>query len=166
MEINNLQDLFGSTLSAIYDAERILCRILPGLADYAGNEALAEILRQHRNETEWQMKRLNRITDILGLPRSVKRNEAIRGIIAEFRESIGGIRDKKVLDVALVTSVRKIKHYEIATYSSLSSLAMELGHTQIGEMLNQSLIEEEKTDETLLVLAREGIYEEARKRAA
>lgn len=166
MEINNIAELFASNLSGIYDAERTLYKILPGMANAAGNEALAEVLRQHGGETEWQMKRLDRISEILGITFTPGPNEAMQGLVAETREFIDSIDDRKVRDVALLASARKIKHYEMAAYSSLSLLAQELGHTQIGEILNQSFGEEEKTDEALCVLAREGIYGEALREAA
>jgi len=166
MEIKTIQDLFADTLSGLRDAERTLCRVLAGMANSTGNEALAEALLRHSMDAGRHMKRLEKILEILDIACKGKQNRVMREIIAEIREFTETMQDRKMLDVALVTCARKIKHHEMATYSSLSALAQELGHVQIGELLNQSLGDKIKADEALRILACKGIYEEAHKKAA
>ena len=50
-------------------------------------------------------------------------------------------------------AAQKVEHYEIATYGSLAKLAATLGHSEIADILQQTLGEEKEADELLTGIA-------------
>ena len=79
--------------------------------------------------------------------------KAIAGLIAEAKENIGEIEQGPVLDAALIVAGQKVEHYEIASYGSARTFAETLGHDDIAQLLQETLDEEEETDEKLTELA-------------
>jgi ferritin-like metal-binding protein YciE len=57
------------------------------------------------------------------------------------------------LDAGLLAAAQAVEHYEMARYGTLKTWAAELGHKQAVKLLEQTLSEEKKTDETLTQLA-------------
>jgi ferritin-like metal-binding protein YciE len=54
-----------------------------------------------------------------------------------------------------------VEHYEIARYGTLRTWAAELGFEQAVDLLDSTLAEEKKTDETLSKLAESGLNQHA-----
>lgn len=54
-----------------------------------------------------------------------------------------------------------MEHYEIARYGTLRTWAAELGFEQAVDLLDSTLAEEKKTDETLSKLAESGLNQHA-----
>jgi ferritin-like metal-binding protein YciE len=57
------------------------------------------------------------------------------------------------LDAGLLAAAQAVEHYEIARYGSLATWAKELGLNQSVKLLQTTLGEEKKTDQTLTQLA-------------
>ncbi len=49
----------------------------------------------------------------------------------------------------LVAAAQKIEHYEISGYGTLRKIAEEIGNKKVAKLLEQTLAEEEKTDQLL-----------------
>jgi ferritin-like metal-binding protein YciE len=56
---------------------------------------------------------------------------------------------------------RRVEHYEIARYGTLKTWAAELGLNQAVNLLEATLAEEKKTDETLTQLAESEVNQHA-----
>jgi ferritin-like metal-binding protein YciE len=59
-----------------------------------------------------------------------------------------------------------VEHYEISRYGTLRTWAKELGNTGAVRLLEQTLKEEEATDEALSELAEQVVNQEAQAEAA
>jgi len=57
------------------------------------------------------------------------------------------------LDAGLLAAAQAVEHYEIARYGALRTWANELGLSQCVTLLDATLAEEKKTDQTLTMLA-------------
>ena len=66
MPVSNLADLFYDALRDVYWAEKHLIKALPKMAKAVSNPKLAEAILNHRAETETQVKRLDKIFEIIG----------------------------------------------------------------------------------------------------
>ena len=64
-------------------------------------------------------------------------------------------------DAALIIAAQKVEHYEIATYGGLVQIALTLGYDKAADLLEQTLVEEEDTDEHLTEIAENYINFEA-----
>ena len=57
------------------------------------------------------------------------------------------------LDAGLLAAAQAVEHYEISLYGTLRSWASKLGLKDAVKLLDQTLAEEKKTDDTLTKLA-------------
>jgi ferritin-like metal-binding protein YciE len=148
-----LENLFEETLKDIYFAEKQILRALPKMAKEAGTPELKQAFETHRDETEEQVERLNKIFDSMSRPARGKTCEAILGIIDEAKEIMDEFKGTNALDAGLAASAQAVEHYEIARYGTLKTWAKELGMTEAAELLDETLQEEIKTDKLLTQLA-------------
>jgi ferritin-like metal-binding protein YciE len=65
------------------------------------------------------------------------------------------------LDAGLLAAAQAVEHYEIARYGTLKTWAAELGLNQAVRLLETTLGEEKKTDETLTKLAQTEVNQHA-----
>ena len=64
-EPKTLDELFHDTLKDIYFAEKKILATLPKMAKAAQNEELSAAFEKHRDETEVQVERLERVFAII-----------------------------------------------------------------------------------------------------
>src|SRR5215208_736227 len=157
MADKDLNALFVHQLKDIYFAENAILKGLPQLAEAAQSEELKGALAVHVKETEEQVKRLERVFEIVGAkPRGVE-CKAIQGIIAEGQEILDEFREGEALDAGLIAAAQAIEHYEITCYGTLLAWAKQLGLSEAEGLLQETLVEEENTDEILSDLAEDAI---------
>ena len=65
--------------------------------------------------------------------------------------------DSKALDAGLIAAAQAVEHYEIARYGALRTWAEELGLAEAATLLQETLTEEEETDQALTALAEDKI---------
>jgi ferritin-like metal-binding protein YciE len=157
----NLQELFHETLKDIYFAEKKILSALPKMAKAAQAEDLKAAFEKHENETEEHVTRLEKVfEEIEEAPRG-KTCDAIMGIIKEGQEVMKEFKGAPALDAGLLAAAQAVEHYEIARYGTLKTWAAELGLNQSVKLLEATLAEEKKTDETLTQLAEGQVNEHA-----
>ncbi|MGV0877819.1 DUF892 family protein [Martelella sp. FLE1502] len=156
-----LDDLFLDTLKDIYFAERQILKALPKMARAASSEDLAEAFRNHKEETEGQVERLQQVFEILGKPARGKTCEAIQGIIAEGEEIIEEFKGAPALDAGLISSAQAVEHYEMARYGTLLAWARQLGKKDVVKLLEETFEQESKADLELSKLAEKAINRSA-----
>ncbi|SHI01323.1 YciE/YciF ferroxidase family protein [Pollutimonas bauzanensis] len=161
MAAKTLQDLFIHMLSDIYSAEKQLTKALPKLARAATNPKLSEAFRNHLDETEGQIERIDEIVETGGLKLKRMKCAAMEGLVEEGKEVIDEIEKGPVLDAALIAAAQKVEHYEIASYGTLCTFAKQLNLTDALRLLKETLAEEKSTDEKLSVLAETQSNQEA-----
>ena len=122
-DIQTMDDLLLHGLKDIYYAENRIVKSLPGMIDKSTNRDLTKGLRDHLEETNNQIARLDQVFQKLGQkPQGVK-CPAIDGLISEADDLVGEVADKGVLDAAIVGAAQSIEHYEIARYGTLIAWA-------------------------------------------
>jgi len=146
-------DLFLDTLKDIYYAERKILRALPKMARAAQSEELKAAFQQHKEETEGQIERLQQVFEVLGKRAQGKTCPAIEGIIEEGEEIMEEFKGMPALDAGLISAAQAVEHYEITRYGTLKRWAEVLGLKEAVQLLDETLQEESKTDESLTALA-------------
>ena len=159
--MKNLDELFLHMLKDVLYAERQMIKNLPKMAKEAGSPELKQAFQHHLEETQGQVERLERVFEILGkAPRAVT-CEAMQGLVDEAKEVIEEAEAGPVMDAGLIASGQAIEHYEIARYGTLKAWATKLNMPQAVKLLDQTLNEEKKTDETLTKIAETAVNYEA-----
>jgi ferritin-like metal-binding protein YciE len=148
-----LNDLFLETLKDIYFAENKIIKTLPKMAKAAHSKELAAAFNKHLRETQGQVRRLDKVFEMLGKPARGKVCEAINGITDEGAEIMKDFKGAPALDAGLLAAAQAVEHYEISRYGTLRTWAEELGMSEAARLLQETLDEEEATDHTLTELA-------------
>jgi ferritin-like metal-binding protein YciE len=161
-----LDDLFLDTLKDIYYAEKQILKALPKMAKAATSPELKQAFEKHRDETETHVDRLGDVFEIIGKAPRGKTCDAILGIIEEGKSIIEEFEGSPALDAGLLASAQAVEHYEISRYGTLKAWAQQLGHGNAVKLLDQTLTEELKTDQTLSQLGESKVNKQAQSKAA
>ncbi|GGH45394.1 DUF892 family protein [Frigidibacter albus] len=154
MKDKDLGSLFYDGLKDIYYAERKILKALPKMARAAQSEMLRNAFLKHKEETETQKERLDKVFEALGKRAQGKTCPAIDGILEEGEEIMDEYKGMASIDAGLVAAAQAVEHYEMARYTTLSTWAKLLGHTDAANLLLETLAEEQATDKALMQLAK------------
>jgi ferritin-like metal-binding protein YciE len=160
-EPKKLDELFHDTLKGIYFAEKKILSTLPKMAKAAQSEELKAAFEKHRGETEGQVDRLEQVFAMIEQKPQGKTCAAIVGITDEGAEIMEEYRGSPALDAGLLAAAQAVEHYEISRYGTLKAWAEELGLDDAAELLQETLEEEEATDEALTEIAKSAINQQA-----
>jgi ferritin-like metal-binding protein YciE len=161
MTDKNLRELFHDTVKDIYFAEKKIMTALSKMAKAAQSDELRAALQKHERETEEHVARLEKVFAEMDESPRGKTCDAILGIIEEGQEVMKEFKGKPALDAGLLAAAQAVEHYEVARYGTLKTWATELGFDQAVKLLDATLAEEKKTDETLSELAQNGVNQHA-----
>lgn len=161
MTEKNLEALFLHSLKDIFFAEQQILKALPTMAEAAESEELRNAFEAHASETQEQIRRIERIFEIIGQKPQAVPCEGILGIIKEGQTLLQEFTGGDAFEAALIASAQAIEHYEIARYGTLSAWARQLDLTEVADLIEDSLEEEADTDELLSELAESAINPEA-----
>jgi ferritin-like metal-binding protein YciE len=165
-EPKKLDDLFHDTLKDIYYAEKKILAALPKMAKAAQSEDLSAAFEKHLGETEGQIERLEQVFELIEEKPQGKKCAAIEGILEEGQEIMKEFKGSPALDAGLLAAAQAVEHYEISRYGTLKTWAKELGHDDAAKLLQETLDEEEATDEALSEIAEQVVNQEAQAEAA
>jgi ferritin-like metal-binding protein YciE len=166
MPTKTLEDLFTDGVKDIYYAERKIIAALKKMIRGAQSEDLKAAFDKHLQETEGQVERLVQVFELLGKPARGKTCPAIDGIIEEGQEILEEFKGSPAIDAGLLAAAQAVEHYEIARYGTLKSWAVQLGKTDVAELLEQTLLEETNTDAALTQLAETKVNLKGQSKAA
>lgn len=155
---NLLEKFFLDQLKDIYYAEQQLLKALNDMKAACTTEELEDAFDEHRKQTEKQVKRLDKVFQLLNEKPEGKKCEAMDGLIKEAKTIINETKEGTMTrDAALIIAAQKVEHYEIATYGGLVALALTLNKHRAASLLEKTLQEEEETDRLLTDIAESAI---------
>lgn len=162
MEDSEFHDFFVDELKDIYWAEKHLATALPKMQKAATSMDLAAAFEKHTQETQQHIATLEQVFELLGEKAVAKKCDAMAGLLEEAK-GIMEDTDKGTMirDAGLILAAQKVEHYEIATYGTLRTFAENMGHTDVQELLQQTLDNEKETDVALTEIALNYVNEEA-----
>ena len=160
--MKTLQDLFLDELADMYDAEQRIVRALPKMVKAATCTRLQAALKNHLQETEGHVTKLEKVFKLIGEKAKGKKCEATVGLLKEGDEIAADFKGSPAINAALISAGQKVEHYEIASYGCLHEWAGVLGHEEAAGLLKKILDEEKAADETLTELAQTENNEKAR----
>lgn len=153
MSIKNLNDLFIHTLKDMHYAEAKVLKSLPKMIKAAEDAELKTALEEHMAETQGQIDRLKQVFKLIDEKAASEECDAINGILEEADGILEDTEGSDVRDDAIIASAQAVEHYEIVRYRSLVMWAGALKHDDAIPLLQQSLDEERRADETLAKFA-------------
>ncbi len=167
-KIIDLKDLLKHEILDLYSAEEQILDALPEMIEKANDARLKESLSNHLNVSKTHKNRLDSIkksimgdeeetndgffSSLFGGSNSVT-SRGVEGLVKEAGKIMNEDMTNEAMDAAIIASVQKIGHYEIAGYGTVRAYASELKLDSIAIELGKTLSEEYEADRSLTKLA-------------
>lgn len=87
--MRTLNDLFEETVKDVYFAGNAILKALPKMAAKATSKDLKAAFKEHTEQTEGQVERLNKIFKLIGKKAEGKECPALKGLVEETEELMG-----------------------------------------------------------------------------
>ena len=155
MAMQTIEELFEHELQDIYSAEQSLLDALEQMANESSDREIKRGFTQHRRETQAQIKRLDKIYKALGQKPKASTCPGMEGLIKEKKAFLREKPSAELLEFYNVGAAQKVERYEITAYEGLIDMAEKLGMTEVVDLLEQNLQEEEMTLNRLKAIASE-----------
>lgn len=144
MTIHNLQEKYWLELSHIHDSEHRLVAAQQEMHARATDPALKKSIEKHLAQTQGQIANLHQIYALLG--HETERGEC--GICTALLENIQTglqVGDDSLRDCFIGGAATMVEHYEIGVYSGLINEAQLMGQSEIVQLLQQNLKQEQES---------------------
>jgi ferritin-like metal-binding protein YciE len=153
MELQTLKELYIKELKDLYSAENQIIKALPKMVKAATNADLASGFEEHLEQTKEHAVRLEKILKNHNETTRGPKCHGMEGVLEEGAEMLKEEGEDDVIDAGLISAAQRVEHYEIAGYGCVVAYAKLLGDSEGQQLLQQTLDEEEQTDEKLTDLA-------------
>ena len=130
------------------------------MAKGSNDPALKEALTSDSRKTKEQVTRLEQVGEMLGIKVTGKKCMGMEGVIKEGAEALEEEGEDTVLDLGIIGAGSRVEHYEMAGYITAISLAKRIGASEVVNLLNESLTEEQAAEKKLRQIAN-GIIKKA-----
>src|SRR5215208_1417325 len=153
--VDSLDELLVHALSELHEVEQQLVPALQRMAQRAADPDLKKAFETHAFETAVHADRLQRVFRSIGArPRRRGTADGVTGIITECEQLLKRKVDPDVRDAWLIATAQRIEHVEISAYGTARTYAEMLAFDRAAQLLQETLDEEQATDEKLTRLAR------------
>src|SRR5947209_4152663 len=105
MKLQSLFDLYLAELRSLYDTENQIMKALPKMIDGASSSDLRTALKDHRDQTQLQINRLEQVFEMHAESPKGEKSAGIEGIIKEGNHLIGAA-EAAVRDAALILAAQ------------------------------------------------------------
>jgi ferritin-like metal-binding protein YciE len=148
-DVNDIRGLMIDCVQDLYANETQTMKLLPAIMDGATAPELKTALREHREQSQKQAQRLERIAGTLGEGASGPKRIWARGILEDAQRDIKSVTPGLLLDAALAGAVRKLEQSEVASYETALGVARAMGLIEATQLLEQTHAEEQAMDARL-----------------
>lgn len=158
MADKTLNDVLQDTIKDIYSSETLLLKAMPKMQEATQNPRLKDAIGNHITQTQEHVRRIEQVASMLGFDPNGVTCQGTVGLIKEATEHIEEFGGSPAGDAAIIACAQKNEHYEIANYGTVITWAEQLDlDDNVIDLLEQTLQEEEETDDLLTQIAEEEI---------
>lgn len=157
MKLKTLEDLFEHELKEMFCCEKQLMNFLPTMLGKSKDSRLKEILEIELKETLNHKERLNSVFNVLGIIPNEGNCNAITELIKESEVLLDDEAVHEVRDAAIIMTIQKTIHYQLASYATAIKYAEKLGLKNQLQLLEKTYNEEDEVDHQLNLLCKEQV---------
>lgn len=143
---NSLRKLFIDQLKYIMWSERALIKIMRKIGRNASSPNLICLIADNDEIIIQQVNRLENIFEIINIKANGKKCAGMEGLITECENILEDTQEGPVRDAGIIAALQKILHYKIPAYRTLDVLSRTLSKATIGDILKETLSENQKLD--------------------
>jgi len=155
MPLQTPRELFVHELSDTMSAEQIVLKMLGELQSESTNKDVTAAYKHHQQETEGQIKNLEKVFAQLGEQPEETTCHAAEGLKKEHDALKEEDPSPMVQEMGNLGGAAKTEHYEIASYTVLVQMARDLGERECVDLLNENLSQEKEMARTVESLAKQ-----------
>jgi ferritin-like metal-binding protein YciE len=144
-----LKDLFEEELAEIFWAEKMLGTLLTGLIKRVKSEVLSQALEENLAMSKEHLEKLTLIYERVELKIPSRKVEIVDYTLRSAKEAIEKGKNKKLDEIRIHFSLRKLRYYRLASYSLLMALAMEMNEGEIVDIIEDLERREWKANDLL-----------------
>jgi ferritin-like metal-binding protein YciE len=153
MALQSLRALFIQQLRLMYSGEHQLSKSLPKILQGVSSGEAKSLIRDYQLQVEERCERLEGISKLVaenlggercGVMEAFTRNAIT---LAELRG------DERVLDLAIMMTLRQVGHFEKSSYELVRSFAEVLGQDEVLKTIDGMLSQAEENERELIILS-------------
>jgi len=163
--IEDLRTLYVTGLKKALDMEQKITKALPTMIEKSTDSQLATAFRNHLTQTQQHVAKVQTLLRDATGDDSTSTCKAISALITEAEDNIKDAAEPSIRDITLIASAQQVEHHEIAVYGTLRTWAELLGQDGAANTL-ESILEEEKTADKLLIEISDTVNTTAEPKAA
>lgn len=155
MQLRSLRQLLIDELQEVYISEQLLGEAIGRMEQGADAKELKDVFRKHGEQTRQQIQRLETVFETLKDSPRGGHGHTMKALLRESEDRMGDGGAPHTVDASLIIAARRVEHWEIASYSTIYTFAQRLGLSEVADILDQILHEEQATDARLAELAQQ-----------
>ena len=152
-DYDDLRSLYTGQLQYLLSTEKQIVEGLTSMIEHAEDTQLKQAFQSHKQETEVQVERLEKLIADLTGDADDKKDPITTALISSGVNIVRESSEGPVRDAGLLATAQKIEHYEIASYGAAKAWAATLGLTDHIAALEKTLEEEKHADHLLTTIA-------------
>ena len=152
-DYDDLRSLYTGQLQYLLSTENQIVKGLESMIDHAQDTQLKQAFQSHKQETEVQVQRLEKLISDLTGDSDDKKDPIVTALISSGVNIVRESSEGPVRDAGLLATAQKIEHYEIASYGAAKAWAKILGLTEHEALLEKTLEEEKHADHLLTTIS-------------
>ena len=164
MILATIRSFLVESLRKVAAVERQIAWGLPRVLSGVSSHELKLVVQEYLAETENHSERFEKISKSLGASMTDARcfvSEAVTREAIAISERRG---DDRVLDLAIMSVLRQMVHFEKSSYEIVRSIAEVCGEREVVEVVDEILTETEHTERSFILLTEDMMDSIAAKR--
>ena len=162
MKIEDFRSMYLAELTEAASFEKIMAQSLPLLAQNVSTDRLRQAIDSHVQEAKSQEQGLEKLLQkYYGGRIESHTDQSMQALMDESRKMAGMVNEGSLRDAAIIASIQRMKHYEIAVYGTLATYAECLGLDEDKDTLGAMLAREKNFDEALSDIAEDEVNPQA-----
>ena len=147
--IQDLRALYINNLQKALDMEQKITKALPDLINSSTDTELSTAFRNHLEETRDHASKVESLLRTNTGEAGTETCKVIDGLTTEASDTIKGVTEPEVRDIALIGAAQQVEHHEIAVYGTLRRWAEILNLSNDVSVLKSIEAEEGRADQQL-----------------
>jgi len=153
MRLNTFENLYADQLNDLLSAENQLIEALPKMAEAASTPELQQAFTEHLEQTRGHAEMVTQLLSAIGERAGGEKCKGMEGLLKEGKEIVDKRGEPAVKDAALIAAAQRVEHYEISGYGTARAFALQLGHNDAVNRLQEILNEESDANQLLTRIA-------------
>ena len=150
---SGLREFVINELKSAYYFEKSMLRSFPKIIKNSCSLELIDAMTMHHDETKLHVIRIENIFAELNESPAMERCLTMESLLANIDNVIEDTKFGVVRDGGIILAMQRLEHYEIGTYSILTTYAENLGESKVSHLLEETINEEKVTELRLAKIA-------------